>query len=365
MNVQISPELVFNAVMLLVDGIIVYLAFRLRRRLACLLLPILGMAIALTAACLLSRREGFLFFRLCAWGGFLHGPVLCLGCAVPAWISSRIVSVLLVLCTVLLGLGAVDGFLVEPEWLQVRRYAGKEAIRTGKLHRRVRIVVVADIQAERIGAYEKKALAAAVEEEPDLLLFAGDYLQVEDTAAWHRERKAFRSVLHATLADLPVAPRFGLYAVRGNVDPQEWADLFQGFPVTCVDETRSFDLGDGIELVCLSRKDSLDPRLELPPSKGFRIVLGHFPDFAQSPRAMGDLLVAGHTHGGQVRLPGLPPLFTLSSVPRAWADGRTDLEGGRTLVVSRGIGLERGKAPRLRLFCRPEITVIEVEPEGP
>jgi predicted MPP superfamily phosphohydrolase len=36
--------------------------------------------------------------------------------------------------------------------------------------------------------------------------------------------------------------------------------------------------------------------------------------------------------------------------------------GGRTLVVSSGVGLERGDAPRLRFLCRPEIVVIHVEP---
>jgi non-ribosomal peptide synthetase component F len=45
-----------------------------------------------------------------------------------------------------------------------------------------------------------------------------------------------------------------------------------------------------------------------------------------------------------------------------WAAGVTALEGGRTLVVSRGIGMERGYAPRLRFPCRPEIVVIELEP---
>jgi hypothetical protein len=49
-------------------------------------------------------------------------------------------------------------------------------------------------------------------------------------------------------------------------------------------------------------------------------------------------------------------------VPLAWADGVTELAPGRTLVVSRGIGMERGYAPRLRFNCRPEIVIIDLVP---
>jgi uncharacterized protein len=76
-----------------------------------------------------------------------------------------------------------------------------------------------------------------------------------------------------------------------------------------------------------------------------------------------DLLIAGHTHGGQIRLPGVGPLVTNAKVPRRWAAGMSDLPGGRKLLVSRGIGMERGNAPRLRLFCRPEMAVIDLLPE--
>ncbi|MBI2900549.1 MAG: hypothetical protein HYY17_10205 [Planctomycetes bacterium] len=52
----------------------------------------------------------------------------------------------------------------------------------------------------------------------------------------------------------------------------------------------------------------------------------------------------------------------LSAVPRAWAAGTTDLGGGRTLVVSRGIGHERADAPRLRFLCGPEIVIVAIGP---
>jgi len=93
------------------------------------------------------------------------------------------------------------------------------------------------------------------------------------------------------------------------------------------------------------------------------VALGHRPDFALGD-VRADLLLAGHTHGGQVVLPFIGPPITLTAVPRSWASGRTELDGGRTLVVSRGVGMERGYAPRLRFGCPPEILVIDLVPSA-
>ena len=90
-------------------------------------------------------------------------------------------------------------------------------------------------------------------------------------------------------------------------------------------------------------------------------MLGHKPDFSiHSPDA--DLLLAGHTHGGQVQLPFIGPLVTLSNVPRAHAEGQNQL-GSTTLIVSRGIGTEQMDAPRLRFLCWPELSIIDLVPE--
>ena len=100
--------------------------------------------------------------------------------------------------------------------------------------------------------------------------------------------------------------------------------------------------------------------------------MGHAPDFvsAQAWRQVTTglcgvdvplLCVAGHTHGGQVVLPGFGPLLTLSSLPRSHASGCHDL-GAMTLFVSRGIGHECGLAPRIRFDCRPELALISLVP---
>jgi len=98
---------------------------------------------------------------------------------------------------------------------------------------------------------------------------------------------------------------------------------------------------------------------EAPGRLGIAVM--HSPDSAPEAAACGyDLVVAGHTHGGQVRLPAIGPLLTLSRVPGDVAAGGLHEVGGQPLYVSRGVGLERGQAPPLRLLCPPEVAVLTV-----
>ena len=89
--------------------------------------------------------------------------------------------------------------------------------------------------------------------------------------------------------------------------------------------------------------------------------MGHSPDFvrALSPDSGVYLALAGHTHGGQVVVPGVGPLVTFSRLPNRYAGGLNDYRG-IPLHVSRGTGLERFTAPPVRFFCPPEICMLEV-----
>jgi predicted MPP superfamily phosphohydrolase len=67
-----------------------------------------------------------------------------------------------------------------------------------------------------------------------------------------------------------------------------------------------------------------------------------------------DLYLCGHTHGGQIRLPGFGALITSSEFWKRYEMGRYE-ENGTTLYVSRGLGMEGLGAPRARFLSRPEI----------
>jgi len=241
--------------------------------------------------------------------------------------------------------------VLEPRWIETTTLT----VKTSKVTARFRVVLLADIQCDTPGSYEQDVFARIADAKPDLVLLAGDYLQVPGLAMAHPASGVLRKLMSES------GIRAAAYAVRGNVDAADWAGLFTGLGITTVERTTPFAVSSQITLTALSLEDSADVQLEVPQRPGFHIVLGHKPDFALG-RVNADLLLAGHTHGGQVQIPLFGPPITFSAIPRAWAEGATRLDAGRTLVVSRGIGMERGYAPRLRFLARPQLVVIDLVP---
>jgi hypothetical protein len=323
-----------------------------------LILVGIGGLIVVTGAvsAMILQRRHLGAARLFAWLVFLYLPVWLIGTAVilsgrePAYTCGALAI------SLLLTLIAVDAFLIEPRWLEVTSVT----VSSPKVEVPVRVVVLADIQTDRPGAYERRALRTAMNQDPDLLLFAGDLIHLSRHSRTYEEEIA---ALNALIAEVGMDAPLGAYAVMGNVDRTGlWTEAFEGLPVEILRSTQTLDLGP-VALTGLSMRDSFETDPDIPPAPAddFHVVLGHSPNFSLGTTA-GDLLIAGHTHGGQVQLPLIGPLITLSRVPRSWASGRTELDNGRTLVVSRGIGMERGHAPQLRFLCRPQIVVIEVVP---
>lgn len=365
-------EIGFNALLLGLDLAALGLVRKNRRftSLALMGWSIASFMVAVTLAGGVPFMRAFFVARLGAYAIFLHGPLCWLGLA---WIlragassSQREASSLgssdsasspwVARCAagigLLLALIGVDAFLVEPTWLEVRRVE----IRSARVAAPLRIVVLADLQTDSIGDYERSVLARIKAEKPDLVLLAGDYLQCWDGESQAREVGAFQ----VALREAEIQARWGIYAVRGDCEGRDWEKIFAG---TGVKPLRGVaQLHSGLRLQGLSLGESHRGAPALPATEQLRVVFGHRPDFALEP-VEADLLIAGHTHGGQVQLPLIGPLVTLSGVPRAWAGGEpTKLPSGATLVVSRGVGMERATAPRLRFLCRPELVVIEVLP---
>ncbi|HUS14675.1 MAG TPA: hypothetical protein VM536_06605, partial [Chloroflexia bacterium] len=91
-----------------------------------------------------------------------------------------------------------------------------------------------------------------------------------------------------------------------------------------------------------------------------RILLYHTPDLAPQAAAAGvDLYLCGHTHGGQVRLPGLGALLTGSRFGQRYVLGLNRLPSGGSIHTTRGTGCEGLRLPRLRGLCPPEIAVLD------
>ena len=257
-----------------------------------------------------------------------------------------------------LGLLLLAGYCfgLEPRRLVVSEHT----LVSSKVTHPITIGVLADLQTDRIGPYEARVIKTLVEHAPDLILLPGDYLPVRTYKALEEQRDAFRELLTESGMSAPL----GVFAVRGDVEPQDWPEYFRGLGgYEAVTASRTFEL-EGLTLTALDPAASRSETPPVPASEQFHVVFGHDPSFAlAAPPA--DLLVAGHTHGGQVQIPFLGPLITLSKVPRDWAaGGLVRLPSGSHLIVSRGVGMERRHAPRLRFNCPPELMLIHLKPGG-
>jgi len=166
-------------------------------------------------------------------------------------------------------------------------------------------------------------------------------------------------------------PRQGWYAVPGG---WEYTCGFSGadFEPFCheagliplVNRTAEIDLdGQRVNLVGLDDPErglpDLARALEGAAADLPTIALCHHPDMLDEvARHPVDLLLAGHSHGGQVRVPGLGPLFLVKGC-RTYHDGVHE-RGGTTLYVSRGLGTT--VAP-VRLLAPPELALIQLRGE--
>jgi predicted MPP superfamily phosphohydrolase len=359
------PPLLYNSLMGAVDAIAILALSRDRTTRTWWTVGVAAAILANVLALILGTaidpgEKTFAVVGLAAYGLFVHGSLLLGASAILLGKAARATAIVCATGMIVLLAVAVDAFWIEPTWLEVTEVR----LSSPKLTRRLRIVVVADLQAETFGAYEREVLDRVMAAKPDLILFAGDYTQADRLAEGDLRRQ-----INAYLRHLGLSAELGVFAVEGNVDHPEWDKIFAHLPVTMLadargsDRTPSFSLGP-VRLTLLTSIDSYQRTLKIsnPHPEQYHIVLGHAPDFALG-EIDADLLVAGHTHGGQVRLPLLGPVVTNSSLPRRMACGVSHLPSGAWLVVSRGIGMERGPAPRLRFLCRPELVIVDLEPE--
>lgn len=255
---------------------------------------------------------------------------------------------------ILVAIVGIDAFLVEPHWLDVNTYT----ITSDEVNEPILIAVVSDLQTDNFGKYEDKVLKKVWDMNPDMVLFPGDYIQLEKGPKRTEQEDLLRASLNKNAKAVPL----GIWAVKGNTEYANWGKMFDGTRVKPIDQTQTFEPKKGIYVTGLSFKDGYNPKFNTTSRKGFHVAFGHYPDYALGS-CDADLLVAGHTHGGQVQLPGIGPLITLSQVPRDWASGLTQTREGQHLLVSRGVGMERYFAPRLRFLCRPELAFVKIVPE--
>lgn len=242
---------------------------------------------------------------------------------------------------------ATDAFLVEPYRIEVT-HSSVEA----PLTRPLKIAHLSDLHTSGLGRRERQLLARLDAEHPDVIVITGD------TVTWGHPYDNIRPLLSRLHAPL------GIWLVRGNWENDhpllnERAFYSQLGVHFLLNQARP--IRPDVWLVGLDDPSSGSPNLEAAlntvPQGAYEIAAFHAPAFFDHVAGQVPLVLAGHTHGGQVRLP-LVPVFWLPRGSGRFLDGWYAERGSR-MYVSRGIGTT---LLPIRFRCLPELAIITVGP---
>ena len=224
-----------------------------------------------------------------------------------------------------------------------------------------RIVHISDLHNESFGDQNCRLIDKIQEEKPDIIVITGDIVDSRRT-------------------DLPVAVDFAEQAVQiaptyyipgnheGRLDYKAISKALQNVGVIplldqAVTLTRN---GDSIHLLGLidencrpngTMADALDHLMA--QTEGFTVLLSHRPTFFDIyVQAGADLVLTGHVHGGQFRLPFLGGLYTPGQGLFPKYDAGLFAEGQTNMLISRGLG---NSAFPFRINNRPEIVVVTLQ----
>ncbi|MER2110836.1 metallophosphoesterase [Desemzia incerta] len=255
-------------------------------------------------------------------------------------------------------------------WLQTTHYSIRIPFLDEEL-KGTKIVQVSDVHFPKEGVSIQRLLKKVANESPSFIALTGDLIQVDEKFPASK-----LSQLSTGLAK--IAPT---YAVTGNHDLKgghlrDWEQMLSESGVTVlIDEAVWHPInGSGLVLMGLSEKEDFDSapkpilkEIELADEQKDekRILLAHHPEFLEEYlmdlTRVPDLILSGHAHGGQIRLPFFGGLFAPGQgrFPKYTSGVHFDPDlPDKRMVVSRGIG---NSTFPFRFNNRPEIVVIELQ----
>ncbi len=250
--------------------------------------------------------------------------------------------------------------------LKVRAYT----VCSDKISVPIRVVLVTDLHSCKYGEEQRELIESINRQKPDIILLGGDIC----------DDKISNDNTEAFLAG--IADRYPCYYVTGN--HEYWShqvddilDLFLSYGVTVLSGTNDVVeiRGQSVNICGISDPDIVRytdstvgaeeqlQALEHVPDNGYyTILLAHRPEWIDSYAEYDfDLVLSGHAHGGQWRLPGvINGIFAPDQgIFPKYAGGRY-ARGDMAMIVSRGLARESTPVPRI--FNRPELVVVDLEP---
>lgn len=234
----------------------------------------------------------------------------------------------------------------------------------------VRVALITDLHSCRYGKGEKDLIEAIDEQAPDIILLGGD---IFDDKLSNDNAEAFIR---------GISGRYPVYYVTGNheywSDEDKYRDQMEILDdcgvIRLQGQTDSIEInGNMITIAGVNDPDAfykneagaLDGQLEAVsadlPEDTYNILLSHRPELFETYSLLGfDLVLTGHAHGGQWRIPGLVNgvLAPNQGLFPEYAGGLYQ-SGVMTMIVSRGLARESTPVPRL--YNRPELVIIDIE----
>ena len=221
-----------------------------------------------------------------------------------------------------------------------------------------RILQLSDIHSDGISDRGQKLIALLKRLKTDLAVITGDFrfLTQDNYVPAMKQTEALVKAIAAT---------HGIWATLGNHDFIEFVPSLEASGIRML-LNESIGIRKNGEEIWLAGIDDahlydchdIPKAMDGVPKSAFTIMLSHTPEtYAEAARAGVGYLLCGHTHGGQICLPGGYPLMTNAKCPRRYCSGRWHFNGMEG-YTSRATG---SSCLSVRYFCPPEITIHELQ----
>jgi hypothetical protein len=248
----------------------------------------------------------------------------------------------------------IYGFIIEPSTIRITKINKSMDKANSKLH----FIHLADVHLEKFSVREGKILKVIKDLNPDFILFTGDFLSLSH----NRDPDSINQVINLFNQINSLVP---VYYVSGSpaVDIEEIVVLIQdNISATRLNNEKLIIVKNDVEVNLIGVTSTHKPQndVKVIPSliekDKINILMYHSPDLIYEIKREDQIqiMLSGHTHGGQVRIPIWGAFFTGSLYGRKLQSGMYRIHD-TLLYISRGIGLEGMGAPRVRFLCSPEI----------